>query len=69
MLFEVLVVKVRVHVQPGQAEVESAGDVRDDALPSLADSRRSHPHVPVPQLQSTRFIVLFFVKLAQHKTG
>lgn len=42
--------EVAVHVEPHDAEVVGARDVRDDALPALPLLRHPHPHVPVPEL-------------------
>lgn len=49
-LREVTHVEVAVHVEPHDAEVIGARDVRDDALPAFPLLRHPHPHVPVPEL-------------------
>lgn len=46
--------EISVHVEADDSEVVRAGNVRDDALAAFPLLRHSHPHVPVPQLMSTK---------------
>lgn len=53
--------KVAIHVEAHDAEVVGPGNVRDDALSSLALFGHAHPHVPIPKLggnnqKVTRFL-------------
>lgn len=51
--------EVSVHVEADDPEVVGSGDVRNDALPTFPLLRHSHPHVPIPQLDNSKFIRKF----------